>query len=105
MSNQNEFKITKQSTPQGVRFEAAGFINMETSLELEKELEAALAAGEKEIILDMSNTKALTSFGIRVILKTYKTSVAKGGTFQIQSPSSVVENVLKISNLEMLVKK
>ena len=105
MSNQNEFTITKQSNPQGAKFEAVGFINMTTSLDLEKALEGALQAGENDIILDMSKTQALTSFGIRVLLKTYKTALAKGGSFQIQSPSSVVENVLKISNLDMLVKK
>ena len=107
MSNNipNDFTIVKQTIAGGVKFEAAGFINMNTAVDFEKALDGAVQAGEKSIILDMGKVVALTSFGVRVILKTYKATAAKGGKFQIENPSPTILAVLKISNLEQLLVK
>jgi anti-anti-sigma factor len=83
---------------------AKGRIDSNSADILKEKLENALKAGHKNIILNMSQVKYLSSIGIRVILSVYKQAKEAGGKFNIARPSEFVKNVLGMVALkEMLV--
>ena len=100
----NEFTITKDKTPEGVRYTVKGQVNSINASALQYKLEESLRYGEKRIVLNMSYVEFLSSAGIRVILKTHKDAVRDGGSFGIEQPSESVRNVLGMAALdEMLI--
>jgi len=100
------FTMTEQPSEQGVRFEAVGYIAYDTAGQFEKALNDSFKGNPKSITVDMEKVVVFTSVGIRVILKIFKTAKSKGIKFQIENPSYIVRNVLKLSNLEeMLIMK
>ena len=101
----SSFSITGQTDVKDVKFEAAGYIVYDTAGQFEKTLSDALGGDPESITIDMENVVVFTSIGIRVILKAYKTANEKGIIFQIENPSNTVRNVLKLSNLDILLVK
>ena len=81
-----------------------GNIDSQNSGELQKYIASLIDDGWKDIVLDMSAVKYLSSSGIRVILSTYKALVNKG-SFYVANPSSNVENVLGMVALDSLLLK
>jgi len=99
----NELTIKKIKTETGIKFEAEGRIATANERYFDKVLGDALEDGYTRIILNMQHVTLLTSIGIRIILKTYKSCMEKGGKFQIEAPSEVVKNVLGLSALEQML--
>jgi anti-sigma B factor antagonist len=100
-----EFEITKEVTPKGIRFYIKGRVNSINADQLQGELETALKEHPVNIVLNMLYVIYLSSAGIRVILKTYKDAKEAGGTFGIEMASQNVKNVLGMAALdEMLIK-
>ena len=98
-------EITEERHEKKSIFTAKGRVDAESADTLLFELENALKDGQTTIILNMLQVEYLSSIGIRVILKIYKQAREKGCTFNIDSPSRVVKNVLGMVALnEMLVK-
>ncbi|MDR2941404.1 MAG: STAS domain-containing protein [Treponema sp.] len=83
---------------------ANGRVDSNSADILKEKLEDVLKAGHKNIILNMSHVKYLSSIGIRVILNIYKQAKEADGSFKIARPSEFVKNVLGMVALkEMLV--
>ena len=102
--NKEEFTITKEKIPGGLRFIILGRVNSINAPTIQHKLEEALKDGVKKIVLDMGLVEFLSSAGIRVILKTHKDLKKEGGTFGIEQASENVKNVLGMVALgEMLV--
>ena len=99
----NEFIITKEETPEGLRFSVEGRVDSVNSPALMSELDKAIKEGAKRIVLYMYKVEFLSSAGIRVILKTHRDITKAGGSFAIEHPSANVRNVLGMAALnEML---
>ena len=102
--NKEDFEITKNDIPGGVKFIVRGRVNSTNADELLLELEGVLNNGQNNIIMNMLMVEYLSSAGIRVILKTYKNAKEAGGKFCIEMPSENVRNVLGMTALdEMLI--
>jgi anti-sigma B factor antagonist len=103
MTEEN-LEITQNIQDGVCKISVKGRIDSNTSDSLLTKLEAAIEEGNKNIILNMYNVKYLSSVGIRIILKTYKSLSEEGGSFKIERPSDTVKNVLGMVALqEMLV--
>ena len=102
MDNSN-FTITKQSEAPDVKFEVEGYIIYDTAVQFEKALSDSIATGPDSITLDMEKVTLFTSVGIRVILKTFKATDAKGIKFHIINPSDTVRSVMDLSSLTDLL--
>ena len=98
-----EFSITKEKIPGGVKFRVKGRVNSINAPAIQLKMEEALIDKEKKIILDMYQVKFLSSAGIRVILKTYKDQKNAGGSFGIEQPSENVRNVIGMAALEEML--
>lgn len=102
MNNLN-LEITKDQTQDGVRFFLKGQIDSDNVSSLEKELDAALNEGKKNILLNMSRVDYLSSVGIRVIVKAYKAAKETGGNVSIELPSENVKKILVMTSLEEIL--
>ena len=99
-----ELEILEDRSPGAVKFTLKGRVNAINADSLLYKLETAIKEGHTNIIMNMSQVEYLSSVGIRVILKIYKQTSEKGGTFKIERPSENVKNVLGMVALkEMLV--
>jgi len=96
----DEFVITLEESEDSLRLTAKGHVNAINSTALQYELEEAIGKGQSNIVLNMTQVDFLSSSGIRVILKTYKSMDKAGGQFRIERPSEVVKNVLGMTALE-----
>ncbi|MCL2627695.1 MAG: STAS domain-containing protein [Oscillospiraceae bacterium] len=99
----NELTMERVDTAKGIRFNVTGRITTANEKYFDKELSDALAEGFSRIILNMQEVTIMTSIGIRIILKTYKSCVEAGGKLQIEDPSEVVKNVLGLSALQQMM--
>jgi len=96
--------VTEELDGEVCNLSAEGRIDSNSADILKEKLESALAAGHKNIILNMFKVNYLSSIGIRVILNVYKQAKETDIKFKISHPSEFVKNVLGMVALkEMLV--
>jgi len=97
--------ITKLSEVPDTKLEVAGYIVYDTAVAFEKALNDSFQEEPESITVDMDKVVVFTSIGIKIILKAYKKAREKKVSFQLESPSDVVRNVLKLSDLTELLLK
>jgi len=98
-----ELTMERVKASAGVKFKVVGRITTNNEVYFEKMLTDALAEGFNLIILNMQEVTLMTSIGIRIILKTYKSCLEAGGRFRIEDPSEVVKNVMGLSALQQMM--
>ena len=104
MSN-DDFTIDEERQEEVSRFFLKGRITSMNANVLEYKLNEAFTKGHTNIIVNMMQVVFLSSAGIRVLLMFYKKAKGAGGSFQIESPSENVANVIGMTALdEMLLK-
>ena len=83
----------------------AGRINHTGSDELKAALEpflASCAAGQDQIVLDLSALEYISSAGLRVLMLAKKQARAQGGTLVVAGLVSVVKEIFEISKFTMV---
>jgi anti-anti-sigma factor len=83
-------------------FQLQDRLNLGNTAELEQAAKEAYAAGERNIVIDLSKTPSLTSAGIRAIVIIYKMLTDpkdKGRHLKLVSPTPYVHEVLNIAGL------
>jgi len=101
---EEELEIIEEKSQGAVKLTLKGRVNASNADTLLYKLETAVNEGHINILINMSRIEYLSSIGIRVILKIYKQTAEKGGSFKIERPSDNVKNVLGMVALkEMLV--
>ena len=93
MTNKDNFAITEEAMPEGIKLTIKGRIDSVNAVELGRRFDHAIQGGKANIILDMLRVEYLCSSGIRVILKAYKNAKESGGKLGIEMPSECVKNV------------
>jgi len=102
--NNKPFAITEEEKGEKVvYFDVSGYIDAFNSAEFGKRMKKALDSGKIYITVNMSSVRFLSSAGIRVILKTYKTVKEYDGLFKIESSSENVANVIGMVNLSEMM--
>ena len=102
---EDDFAITKEEVPGGVKFILKGRLNSASADELQFKLDKAISEEQINIVINMSRVEYMSSAGIRVILKSYKDAKKAGGKLGIERPSENVKNVLGMTALdEMLIR-
>jgi len=99
----NEITIDRIKTPAGVKFKVVGRLTTINETYFEKVLTDALEEGFNRIDLNLQDVTLMTSVGIRIILKTYKSCVEAGGRLRIEDPSEVVKSVMELSALQQMM--
>ena len=99
----DELTMERVDVATGVKFKVVGRITTASERFFEKKLSDALEEGFTRIVLNMQEVTLMTSIGIRIILKTFKSCIEAGGKLQIEDPSGVVKNVLGLSALQQMM--
>jgi anti-anti-sigma factor len=84
----------------------AGRINHMGSDELKAALEpflARCAAGQDQIVLDLSALEYISSAGLRVLMLARKQAKAQGGTLVVTGLAALVKEIFEISKFTMVV--
>jgi len=98
-----ELSMERVESKAGAKFKVIGRITTANEMYFEKTLTDVLAEGISVIVLNMKEVTIMTSIGIRIILKTYKSCIEAGGRFRIEDPSDVVKNVMGLSALQQMM--
>ncbi|HZS43919.1 MAG TPA: STAS domain-containing protein [Blastocatellia bacterium] len=75
----------------------------ENADELFDKVAAFIASGSAQILVNLSDLARMDSYGIGIIIKSFKTTKSAGGHFKLTSPSSFVRQLLTISGLMTLL--
>jgi anti-sigma B factor antagonist len=80
----------------------SGRIDGSTAGEFEAALTGVTEAGNKNIIIDMSDVDFVSSAGLRVLVNTRKAVNSAGGKILLAEPSQQVVETLDIAGLDVL---
>ena len=101
----SSFTVIESSAAPNIELEVGGYIAYDTAGQFEKAINDSLQDSPESLTVNMENVVVFTSVGIKIILKAYKNAKGKGTDFQIENPSEVVRNVLRLSDLTELLLK
>ncbi len=80
-----------------------GNLDTNTALEAETEINSWLEKDSKKMVVELEETKYVSSAGLRVFLATAKKMTASGGTVKFCSPNEVVKEILDISGFSTIL--
>lgn len=96
------FEITKLDS--GVtKVVLAGRMDMEGSVKLENPFTFQLATQKAAIVVDMSGVDFIASIGIRLVIRTAKAQLNRGGKLVIFTPPNLVREALTMAGVDQLV--
>jgi anti-anti-sigma factor len=94
--------LSSEKTAKAAAVRIAGRIDAETSKQLEDECNAWFAKGEKILILDFTQVRYISSWGLRSVLSIGKAADAQGGRLITCGLNAMVKEVFQISGFESL---
>ncbi len=80
-----------------------GNLDTNTAPEAETEINTWLEKDSKKMVVDLEETKYVSSAGLRIFLATAKKMTAAGGTVLFCSPNEVVKEILDISGFSTIL--
>lgn len=95
-----ELKSEKLGSAAVVRI--GGRIDAQTAQELEDACNAFIDQGEKVLILDFTNVRYISSWGLRAILRTGKKLTGSGGRLIPCGMSAMLKEVFQVSGFDSL---
>lgn len=84
-------------------FSPAGRLDSNNSAAFEKEILAALDAGENQILLDFSDLAYISSAGLRVVLLTAKKTKASSGKLVLCNLNESINEVFIVSGFNSIL--
>ena len=96
-------RIFFQKHPQLIVLKVTGELDVESSPQLRQVVTTALADGARQVVLDLSDTSFIDSFGIGVIVGALKRVRQRGGDLQLVRPVTRVWRVLEICGLDRII--
>lgn len=84
-------------------FSPAGRLDSNNSAAFEKEILAALDAGENQILLDFSDLAYISSAGLRVVLLTAKKTKASSGKLVLCNLNESINEVFLVSGFNSIL--
>ncbi len=94
------FDITKVGDVTVIKL--SGRVDVQSALELEKEMNNILSSGSNKIVFDMNDVQHLSSSGIRVLISTLRRTMSSNGWVRLARVNQSVKKILKLVELESL---
>jgi anti-anti-sigma factor len=95
--------ITKTVRGETWEFLIPGRIDGAMANQLEEEVLAAMRAGAREILLNLSAAEWICSAGIRVVLQYHRQMKAAGKSLLVTRPSEAVDEILEMTGFRSAV--
>lgn len=98
-------EYSKRTTPSGVTvIRPEGRLNMVAAPSLRRELHDLVGAGNTRLVVDLAGTDFIDSSGLGALISGLKVARQAGGDLRIAAPTSQVETVLTLTNLNRVLK-
>jgi anti-sigma B factor antagonist len=81
-----------------------GRLNMVSAPQLRETVLAALDAGRRRIVVDLSNTSFMDSSGLGALIGCLKSARQADGDLRIAAPNEQLRMVLKLSNVDRVLR-
>ncbi|MBB2976181.1 anti-sigma B factor antagonist [Microbacterium endophyticum] len=81
-----------------------GRLNMVTAPELREAVSAAVGRGRAKVVVELSQITFMDSSGLGALIGALKTSREAGGDLRIAEPAEQVMMVLRLSNVDKILK-
>ena len=81
-----------------------GRLNMLAAPGLKGSLDTLVAEGNKRLVIDLSETAFMDSSGLGALIAGLKRARQMGGDLRIAAPNDQVRTVLKLTNLDRILK-
>lgn len=95
----------KRTTPSGtVIVRPEGRLNMVAAPGLRQELHDIVENGSNRVVVDLSATNFIDSSGLGALISGLKVARQAGGDLRIASPTTQVETVLSLTNLNRVLR-
>lgn len=86
-----------------VVFDLIGNLDTNTAPDAETSINNYLESGTKKMVINLGQTKYVSSAGLRIFLATAKKMTASGGAVKLCSPNEVVQEILDISGFSSIL--
>jgi len=80
-----------------------GNLDTNTAPDAEAKINESLAAGTSKMVINLAETKYVSSAGLRVFLATAKKMTAAGGAVKLCAANEVVKEILDISGFSTIL--
>lgn len=87
-----------------VAIRGVGRLNMVSAAALRETVAVALASGRTRIVVDLSEVDFVDSSGLGALIGCLKSARQSGGDLRIAKPTAQVAMVLRLSNLDRVLK-
>lgn len=81
-----------------------GLLNMAVAPDLRQQLHAIVSGGSSRIVVDLSAVESIDSSGLGALISGLKAARLAGGDLRISTPGEQVIAVLKLTNLNRVLK-
>ncbi|KUI36018.1 anti-anti-sigma factor [Mycobacterium sp. IS-1590] len=96
---------TRRTTSSGaVVVKPEGRLNMVAAPALRKELHGLIEGGNTRLVVDLSATEFIDSSGLGALISGLKLARQAGGDLRIAAPTTQVETVLSLTNLDRVLR-
>ncbi len=96
------FKVRTEQEAGALVIAIEGELDMNTAAQLERELEAPLAAPDARLLIDLGRCEFIDSTGIALLVRAWQ-RLGEGGGFAICGVGDQVERVLDITGLDSTI--
>lgn len=86
-----------------VVFDLIGNLDTNTAPDAETSINGYLESGTKKMVMNLGQTKYVSSAGLRVFLATAKKMTASGGAVKLCGANEVVQEILDISGFSTIL--
>lgn len=80
-----------------------GYLDSNTASTAESEINSWLEKGTRKLVINLEETKYVSSAGLRIFVVTAKKMTANGGVVKLCSVNGVVQEILEISGLSTIL--
>lgn len=96
--------VTVEPVEGGCVLAPQGRLTVASAPQLRTEVTERLAAGDRLIVVDLSGTTFVDSSGLGALVSSLKSARQAGGDLRLVSPSEQVSMVLRLTNLDRILK-
>ena len=96
-------EIKKREIDEVVIIDCDGTLDTNTSPQAEAEINLSLEKGVTKMVIDLENTRYVSSAGLRIFLATAKRIMANSGTVILANPNEIVKDILKVSGFDTII--
>ena len=96
-----EIKVKNENAV--VIIQLVGNLDTNTAPDAEAEINKWLGEGSKKMVINLKETKYVSSAGLRIFLATAKKMTAAGGAVKFCCPNEIVKEILDISGFSTIL--